>query len=300
MQMTSLLAFLRSTPRSLVRLVRTPLGGTAAALVLVALGWMLFQVLTWPDVAALRRANPTTTAFIERFQDRRRAAGESDRVARQWVPATAISSNLKRAVVAAEDLEFFSHHGFSASEARAALRKAITELEMPRGASTITQQLAKNLWLSPSRNPLRKLKEALLTRQLERQLSKDRILEIYLNVVEFGRGVYGVEAAARHYFGKSAAVLTQHEAAQLAASLPRPSSWNPGVESRSYRRYVAEIERRLDRASFLRRRVGEPAPTPPVPATQVETATDSTLTDTALTGSEVKDSGYALPDSTRR
>jgi len=255
-----MLSWLRRFPGILRRVIRTPLGVAAGAVLLVALGWVCFQALTWPDVAALRRANPATTAFIERYRERRRAAGESDRVSWQWVPASAISPNLKRAVVAAEDLEFFSHRGFSATEARAAIRKAITEWEAPRGASTITQQLAKNLWLSPSRNPLRKVKEALLTRQLERNLTKHRILEIYLNVVEFGRGIYGAEAAARTYFGKPAAWLTESEAAQLAASLPRPSSWHPGVESRSYRRYVADIQRRMERAVFLRGRVGQAAP----------------------------------------
>ncbi len=255
-----MLSWLRRVPEPLRRFIRTPLGVATGAVLLVALGWVCYQAIIWPDVAALRRSNPSTTAFIERYRERRRAAGESDRVAWQWVPGSAISPNLKRAAVAAEDLEFFSHQGFSATEARAALKKAITEWEAPRGASTITQQLAKNLWLSPSRNPLRKVKEALLTRQLERHLTKDRILEIYLNVVEFGRGIYGAEAAARTYFGKPAAWLTESEAAELAASLPRPSSWHPGVESRSYRRYVADIQRRMDRAVFLRSRVGQAAP----------------------------------------
>ncbi len=275
MRIGSAFSFLRNIPGSLGRMLRTPLGKIAAVLVLAAFGWLVYQAVAWPDVARLRRSNPTTTAFIERYRDRRRAAGESDRVAWQWVPARAISPNLKRAVVAAEDLEFFTHAGFSASEARAALRKAITEWEAPRGASTITQQLAKNLWLSPSRNPLRKLKEAILTRQLERSLGKDRILEIYLNVVEFGRGIYGAEAAARHYFGKPAAALSESEAAQLAASLPRPSSWHPGVESRSYRRYVADIERRMERAEFLQRRVGEPARVPAPGEAEGPTLNDS-------------------------
>ncbi len=168
MPTTSPSSLLRSIPQSLGRLLRTRLGKIVAVLVLAVFGWLVYQAVAWPDVARLRLSNPTTTAFIERYRDRRRAAGESDRVSWQWVPARAISPNLKRAVVAAEDLEFFTHAGFSASEARAALRKAITEWEAPRGASTITQQLAKNLWLSPSRNPLRKLKEAILTRQFER------------------------------------------------------------------------------------------------------------------------------------
>ncbi|HWP36277.1 MAG TPA: monofunctional biosynthetic peptidoglycan transglycosylase [Gemmatimonadales bacterium] len=212
--------------------------------------------LTWPDVEALADRNPETTAFIERYRESRRAAGQPDRVAWRPVPYERISLHLKRAVVAAEDLEFFSHRGFSSSELKAAITKALREMEAPRGASTITQQLAKNLWLSPSRNPLRKLKEAVLTRQLERHLSKRRILELYLNVVEFGRGVYGAEAAAQAYFGKAADALTEEEAAQLAASLPRPATWHPGVTSAGYRRYVSEIRRRMDVATFLWRAVG--------------------------------------------
>ena len=207
-----------------MRSVRTPLGVIASVLLVASGGFGLYQMMTWPDVAALRTTEPETTAFMERYRERRRAAGEPDGVAWRWRPASAISHNLKRAVVAAEDIEFFSHDGFSASEARAALKEAVAERKVPRGASTITQQLAKNLWLSPSRNPFRKLKEAMLTRQLEHSLGKDRILEIYVNVVEFGPGIYGAEAAAQRYFGKAADHLTAHEAAQLAAGLPRPSS----------------------------------------------------------------------------
>jgi monofunctional biosynthetic peptidoglycan transglycosylase len=129
------------------------------------------------------------------------------------------------------------------------------EKRPPRGASTLTQQLAKNLWLSPSRNPWRKAKEALLTWQLERRLAKRRILELYLNVVEFGPGVYGAEAAARHYFDKSAAELSEVEAAQLAAALPRPRAWRPGSDSAVYRRRVASVERRMVKAVWLWREI---------------------------------------------
>ncbi len=220
----------------------------------VALGAVLFldyQIVTWPDVSALAARPPTTTAFIEAYKDRRRAAGQSPSVVWRWVPYDRISVHLKRAVVAAEDIEFFWHDGFSRSELMAAIREAIASREAPRGASTITQQLAKNLWLSPSRNPWRKLKEALLTRQLERHLGKRRILELYLNVVEFGPGVYGADAAASSYFDKSSAALTLHESAMLAASLPRPSRWHPGSQSAAYARYVREIEGRMEQADFL-------------------------------------------------
>jgi monofunctional biosynthetic peptidoglycan transglycosylase len=129
------------------------------------------------------------------------------------------------------------------------------ERKAPGGASTLTQQLAKNLFLSPARNPWRKAKEALLTRQLERRLSKRRILELYLNVVELGPGVWGVEPAARRYFGKSAAAVSGHQAAQLAAALPRPSQWHPGVASRGYLRAVARVEARMAQAGWVLREI---------------------------------------------
>lgn len=222
---------------------------------LLLLGVALFalhQAATWPDVAALASRPPETTAFIEAARVRRGV----EAVTWQWVPYDAISEHLKVAVVAAEDIEFFGHRGFATGEIAAALRDAWRERRLPRGASTITQQLAKNLWLSPSRDPWRKVKEALLTRQLERHLGKRRILELYLNVAELGPGIFGAEAASRHYFGKPAAALTAREAAELAAALPRPASWHPGVDSRWYRAYVETIGRRVERAGgWLRREV---------------------------------------------
>ena len=207
--------------------------------------------LTWPNVERLEESEPETTAFIQRYRDRQGSLGQSGAVQWQWVPFQQISPHLLRAVVAAEDMEFFSHNGFSKSEVRAAVTQAIRERRRPRGASTITQQLAKNLWLSPSRNPLRKLRESILTRQLEKALAKERLLEIYVNVVEFGKGIYGVEAAARYYFEKAAAELSAFEGAMLAASLPRPTSWHPGVDSPYYLGYVDEIEYRVRQAPFL-------------------------------------------------
>jgi len=153
-------------------------------------------------------------------------------------------------VLVAEDLSFFSHKGFDTHEIRIAAREA-AQGKRVRGASTITQQLAKNLWLSPSRSPTRKLREIVLTRQLERHLSKRRILELYLNVVEFGPGVYGAEAAARRYFGIPAADLRPEQAARLAASLPRPASWHPGVESRGYDKSVSRILALMEQCDWL-------------------------------------------------
>jgi len=233
------------------RFLRRVLIGLVLAVALLA-AW---QALSWPDVAALATANPRDTAFTEAFRRRQRAAGRPDEVAFRFVPYARISDQLKRAVLVGEDIGFFDHKGFEVAELKKALAEARDGLELPRGASTITQQLAKNLWLSPSRNPWRKAKEAALTWQLERALSKKRILELYLNVVEFGPGVYGAEAAARRYFGKSAADLSAHEAAQLAAGLPKPSSWHPGSASPGYARRVATIERRMERARHLAKQI---------------------------------------------
>src|SRR6185369_6562907 len=146
---------------------------------------------------------------------------------------------------------FFSHRGFDYGEIRLALTETWDDGKPLRGASTLTQQLAKNLWLSPSRSPLRKIEETVLTWQLERALGKRRILELYLNVVEFGPGIYGVEAASRRYFGKPASALGDDEAAEMAASLPSPTTWHPGSSRPGYRRHVESIKRRVARAAFL-------------------------------------------------
>jgi monofunctional glycosyltransferase len=216
--------------------------------------YLVWEAITWPDVAALAKERPETTAFIERY---RRGPwlglGPDRKVEWKWVSYSRISSNLKRAVLVSEDIRFFGHEGFDEKEIRAALEGAWEDKELPRGASTLTQQVSKNLWLTPSYNPLRKVKEAILTWQLERELTKRRILEIYLNVAEFGPGIYGAEAAARHYFGKSAASLSERQAAELAASLPRPRSWHPGVTSKGYQRKIRSIQRRMAKARWLRR-----------------------------------------------
>ena len=268
---------------------------TVAALAVLTLvaSIVVYTSVTWPDVAALATHRPTHTAFIDEYRAARRAAGQDDHVAWVWVPWDRISVHLERAVVSGEDMEFFSHHGFSTHEMEAALREAL-EGGRVRGASTITQQLAKNLWLSPSRNPWRKVKEALLTRSLEHHLTKQRILELYLNVVEFGPGIYGAEAAARQYFDEPASELTEHQAAQLAAGLPRPATWHPGVHSRGYDRYVAEIERRMARATFLWRALGAepPANLPPLDSLAIPTPS-------AALKALVPDTG-ARADSVRR
>jgi monofunctional biosynthetic peptidoglycan transglycosylase len=218
----------------------------AAAAMVIGAGAAIWLVLTWPDVAELATTTPASTAFI----DAARARGEE--VEWRWAPYEDISLELKKAVVASEDMSFFSHHGFDTHELEVAARDAMQGKRV-RGASTITQQLAKNLWLTPSRSPLRKLREAALTHQLEEHLSKRRILELYLNVAQFGPAIYGVEAAARRYFGIPAAALDADQAAALAAALPRPATWHPGVETRGYRRAVARIRARAEQSDWLDR-----------------------------------------------
>jgi len=218
---------------------RLLVGGLAA----ITFG-ITFVIFTWPDVASLERENPKTTAFITAAKER------GAEVEWRWAPYNRIADELKKAVLVAEDYSFFSHHGFDTHEIKAAAREAVKGKRV-RGASTISQQLAKNLWLSPSRSPTRKLREIVLTRQLERNLSKHRILELYLNFVEFGPGVYGAEAAARRYFEVPAGDLDAVQAAQLAASLPRPSSWHPGVTSSGYEGSVDRILILLEQAGWL-------------------------------------------------
>jgi monofunctional biosynthetic peptidoglycan transglycosylase len=221
---------------------------------LLAVGaWLGYEAWTWPRVGALASRPPRTTAFIERYRAEQRAAGRDDRVQWSWVPYAGISVHVKRAVVVAEDMRFFAHGGVDLDEVEEALEHAVERGVPPRGASTITQQLAKNLWLAPTRSPLRKAREVILAWQLERTLSKRRILELYLNVAEFGPGCYGAEAAARRYFGKSAADVGPLEAAQLAAGLPFPRVWHPGAPSRAYQAAVTRVLRRMERAQWLDR-----------------------------------------------
>ena len=227
-------------------------GGFLQLAVVVGLVWIAWQWITWPNVKDLVDNNPETTAFIEMYRDGG-SSFEDRTVAWRWVAYGEISSNLKRAVLVAEDARFFTHHGFAHEEIRAAIAEAVENGEAPRGASTLTQQLAKNLWLSPTRNPLRKISEAALTIHLEETVPKRRMFEIYLNVVEFGVGIYGAEAAARHYFNKPASQLSEREAALLAASLPRPKSWHPGVDDDAYLSKVRRIQSWMQQADFLDR-----------------------------------------------
>lgn len=197
---------------------------TAAALFVAAL---LFSLTGLPDAAALKRKNPEKTALMEQREAEAKEAHQKARRRQSWVSLDGIASTLIEAVLVSEDQAFFEHGGVDTKQVRAALEQAWEQGHLTRGASTITQQLAKNLWLSTDRSLFRKAKELVLARRLEESLAKERILELYLNVIEWGDGVYGVEAAAREHFGVSAAELTPGESAILAAMLPAPRKWLP-------------------------------------------------------------------------
>ena len=198
-----------------------------------------------PDVRALKKNPPKTTAYIELRKREALRKGRSLVLRWTWVPADAISENLKKAVVTAEDDTFYRHDGVDEDALRAALRRDMKEGKLSVGGSTITMQLARNLYLSPSKNPLRKLKEILIARELDRELGKRRVLELYLNVVEWGKGIFGCEAAAQAYFSKSCAALTPDEAVAMAVVLPNPRRWDPSKNGRYVQRNSARIVKRM-------------------------------------------------------
>jgi monofunctional glycosyltransferase len=180
-----------------------------------------------PDVSRLSTERPGKTAFMEYRERQWQRQGVRKQISQQWTTLARISPYAVKAVIIAEDDKFWSHTGFDFEAIQRAAEKDIEKRKLRVGGSTISQQLAKNLYLSPSRSPIRKLKEAILTWRLERNLSKRRIIELYLNIAEWGDGIFGIEAASRHYWGKSAADLTPREAALLAVVLPSPLRYNP-------------------------------------------------------------------------
>jgi monofunctional glycosyltransferase len=219
-------------------------------LVLIGLvaGIIIYEGIMFVRVLLLRKSNPSSTSLIDARAREAEANGHQPKREQVWVPLDRISPNLQRAVLAGEDTNFTTHHGFDYEALQRAFEQAQRETsreakaegenddwlpslpEFKRGGSTITQQLAKNLYLTSQRSLLRKAQEAALTVMLERTLTKRRILEIYLNVIEWGDGIYGAEAASQHYFHKPASALTANEAAFLSAMIPNPRTvFNPQV-----------------------------------------------------------------------
>jgi len=206
---------------------------------------LLYQVWIFLHICWWIKFNPHSSAFM---QDRLAIIQEKSPDAalkHKWVEYSKISNHLKRAVIASEDAKFLDHEGFDWDGIQKAYKKNIKKGKIVAGGSTISQQLAKNLFLSTKRTPWRKAQEAIITVMLENMLSKRRILEIYLNVIEWGNGVFGAEAAARHYYKTSAAKLSTGQAARLAAMIPNPRFYDAHKSTRYLSRRTATIQARM-------------------------------------------------------
>ncbi|AEI68748.1 monofunctional biosynthetic peptidoglycan transglycosylase [Corallococcus macrosporus] len=209
--------------------------------------WLSVEYARLPDVKRLLTQNPRTTALITQRAEEALAAGKQPRARQAWVPLNAVAPHAVEAVLTSEDARFYKHEGVDWIEVENALEQSVRKARLGRGASTLTQQLAKNLYLSTDRSLLRKGKELLLARQLETHLSKQHILTLYVNVVEWGEGVYGIEAAAREHFGTSAGALSVAQGAMLAAMLPAPRRWLPAQKPETLRTRAAVIITRMER-----------------------------------------------------
>jgi monofunctional biosynthetic peptidoglycan transglycosylase len=279
-----------------------PFGRIALSVAGLSFAYLTYVYLSLPDVRSLRTEPPPTTAFMELRAREAIAKGQKPRHDHRWVAYGQISANLKRAVIVAEDSRFWEHQGIDVEEIEKSIEVNLSRGMVARGASTITQQLAKNLYLSPSKNPVRKLRELFITRRLEAELSKKRILELYLNVIEWGDGIYGAEAAARRYFGTSAAALGPDQSALLAAAIINPRVLNPARPTR----------RLLARQRLIRARMGfvkppesskpaalDPSPDVPLvePPTEGEGAGEVAIPEGAPLPSEhpLPSEGEALP-----
>jgi len=214
------------------------------ALVLLLQAWYLVQIWWWVD------HNPRSTAFMRTQLVQLQEKNPKAKLQHQWVPYSRIANNLKRAIIASEDANFAEHEGVDWEALQKAYAKNARKGKVVSGGSTITQQLAKNLFLSGKRSYLRKVQEISITFMLEMMMDKRRIFEIYLNVVEWGPGVFGAEAASRRYFGVPAAALSVQQAARLAVMLPNPRYFGRHLDSTYLNRRTGLIQRRLNSADL--------------------------------------------------
>lgn len=227
----------------------------------LGIAYVGYVAFTLPDVQRLKSQNPTLTALM---RQRANESGATAPMIRTWAPYKNISPHLRNSVLISEDSAFFQHSGYDLEQIKESAKRNWREKRFARGASTITQQLAKNLFLSTSRNPLRKIRELFIAQEMERNLTKQRIFEIYLNVIEWGDGVYGIESAARKYFDKAASDLLPEEAAILAAMIPNPRRYTPTRNLKYLEQRKAEILSRLARYNYLGKEEYEAARVRPV------------------------------------
>lgn len=239
---------LNSYKRKIARFFKIP-----QIVYLIQWGWRILLVVfvmdagyligIWPDWELYKEGPIQRSNFIRSYLFQQYRHRDWPRL--QWnpVPINTIPRHMIRALIVAEDSRFYSHKGIDTESLKEMMEYTLSEKRITYGASTISQQTVKNIFLSSSRNPLRKWHELLLTLGMERNLGKKRILELYLNVVEFGRGIYGVEAAAQYYWGISASSLSVGQAIELAATLPSPVKHNPETRTKLFKRRVTKISR---------------------------------------------------------
>ncbi len=227
-------------PRSIVAVI---LGSLLLAVLAYQL-WLLAHVWWWVD------HNPENSAFMEERLEVLQEKNPDAELRHRWVAYNQISPHLKRALIASEDAKFLDHEGFDWEGIQTAWEKNLKKGKVVAGGSTISQQLAKNLFLSGKRTPWRKLEEAVITVMMEQMMSKRRIFEIYLNVIEWGNGVFGAEAASRHYYRKSARNLSPAEAAKMAAMVPNPRFYDTHRQDRRLLRKARIIQRRMYYAEY--------------------------------------------------
>ncbi len=208
----------------------------------------ILACFVYPDVTSLKKKNFSKTAFMKYREKQWEKQGLDRKLKFKWVSLKKVSPYLIKAVIIAEDDKFWRHEGFDYTAMQRAFEEDLKRKKLHAGGSTITQQLAKNLYLSPAKNPLRKIKEAIYTWRLEKTLSKKRIVELYVNAAEWGDGIFGIQAAARHYYGKNASALSAQEAARLATVLPNPIRYNP----RGSKKYVVNRSRMIYRIMVRR------------------------------------------------
>ncbi|MFL6621396.1 MAG: monofunctional biosynthetic peptidoglycan transglycosylase [Sulfurifustis sp.] len=230
----------RAIGRQVTRVARVVHWTVRIALILL-LADLFYLMLTWPDWKSLAAGPVPKSSFIRDYELRRSADRTLPPL--QWhpVPLSVIPKHLIRAAILGEDARFYEHSGFDLIAFKEAMNYNLAEGRLALGASTISQQTVKNLFLTPARNPLRKWHELVLTWGMERNLSKRRILELYLNIAEFGTGIYGVQAAAQTYFGTAAEALTVEQASRLAATLPGPEQHNPATRTSFFEHRTRKI-----------------------------------------------------------
>jgi len=244
----------------------------AALLALAGLVWVGLPARS--EVRALAKASPERTRLMRQREEEARAKGRKARVVRTWVPLSRVSRHLIHAVLSSEDQNFFGHEGVDWKAIEESIEKNVEKGGFARGGSTITQQLAKNLYFGTRKSLARKAQELVVTRWLEAELPKARILALYLNLIEWGDGIYGCEAAARHWYGKPAAELSAPEAAGLAAMIPNPRRINPRVSPARHERATKRVLWLMGQAGYIGRDVASLGAEPPAETASEDEAED--------------------------